>query len=455
MLKDIYGDDMRKLLAKGTLYSKKGFKKLVSEFRKTDYFSERAIVDYQNKKLQKLILHAYDNVPYYNRLFDKLHLKPYDIQTVEDLQKLPILNKSDIQNYIEDLKAINIDSFYKSNTSGSTGKPLTIYKNYDNKLVEMTLMARFNENIGYKIGENQIIFWGVHATEGFEGIKNYIKSILYNQLTINSYGLTDEILSEIAFKIYRNPNVNLRGYTSAIILLVKKMEELHLKTDIKSISVTAEQLFKHNRKIIEDHLGCNLYDQYGCGETNSIAFECDEHNGLHHAFEHSILEVLDDNNDPIEKGDVVITNLDNYAMPLIRYKNGDIVKLSSEKCACGRNSQLIEKIEGRSYDFIRGINGKILHGGFFDDVLLDSGFTEKCRIKDIQIVQTDADELTINYVTDITISNSEKDNLITTYQKYLGPMNIKFKKVDNISLSPAGKKKFVISLEHARNIGIV
>jgi phenylacetate-CoA ligase len=443
---------MKKFIAQRFFFLKKGLNEKINELKKTEYFSEEEIINYQERKLEKLINHSYKNVPYYRDIFFEYRLTPNDIRTIKDLQKLPILGKEDVQNNVERLKAENIKPEFSSTTSGSTGKPLTIYYDYLNKIIEIALMERFNNNIGYNKGDRQLLFWGGHTNTYVDKIKLFLKQIIYNYKLINTYKMSENILEKIAIELTKSPPKNLRGYTSAIYLLAKKMEVLGLYANIDSISVTAEQLFDYQRKAIENHLGTNIYDQYGCGETNSIAFECSEHKGLHHAFEHSILEIVDDFGNPSETGNVVITNLDNFSMPLIRYKNGDIASLSSKKCSCGRNSILIKKIEGRSYDSIIGLNGKIAHGGFFDDVLLDTGFIRSFNIKNIIIIQTEPDELTIEYDTNDNIPDNVKTNLSKIYQRYLGPMRIVFKKVDKFPLTKSGKRKFVISFEEYKKM---
>ncbi len=443
---------MREFIANIALSNKKGLKNKIAEYAQSDFFTTDQIAHYQNNKLKNLIEHAYKNVPYYTSIFNKNGLTPKDIQTVQDLQKLPILEKKDIQNNNDALRAKNSNASYSRTTSGSTGKPLTIDFDAENKVVEMALVQRFNDQIGNTAKDTQLLLWGGHASTFKDKIKSFIKQKVYNYKLIDTYSLSNELLEELALKISKGKYPDLRGYTSAVYMLAKKMEEMGLSVNLNSISVSAEQLFDYYRSDIKLCLGNNLYDQYGCGETNSIAFECNRHVGLHHAFEHSILEVVDHQNNPSETGHIVITNLDNYAMPLIRYRNGDLATLNNAECTCGRNSQLIKKIEGRTYDFIKGLNGKIAHGGFFDDVLLESGFTKKYNIKEIRIIQTNVDELTIEYISDDQVTDESKNNVIAMYQKFLGEMKIVFKEVKKMKLTKAGKRKFIISYEEYQKL---
>ena len=296
---------MRKFIVQRFLSLKKGLNKKIYKLKKTEYFSKEEIINYQNKKLKKLINHVYENVPYYRNIFIKYGLTPESIKTVQDLQKLPILEKKDIQNNAKELKAENIKPNYSRTTSGSTGKPLKIFFDYSNKIIEIALVQIFNYNMGYNIGDKQLLIWGGHENNFRDKIKLFLKQIIYNSKLINSYELSDDLLEKLAIKIAKSPPKNLRGYTSAIYMLAKKMEELGLHTNVDSISVSAEQLFNYQRQLIKKHLGENIYDQYGCGETNSLAFECSEHSGLHHAFEHSILEVEDNFGNKAKTGKII------------------------------------------------------------------------------------------------------------------------------------------------------
>lgn len=443
-----YMQILRKNIAYLLLNRNKEIVKNLKEFEISEFYNKEQIWDYQNKKFLKLIDFVYKNNIFYKKLYIQKGVKLNDIHSIDDISKLPIIEKADIQNNIHEI----VDKSYKNKiyyrpTSGSTGNPLKIYYNEKSKFVEIALSLRFNKEMEFVPGEKQLLLWGGHSVNFYSMIKKTIKQILYNYKLVDTYALDEESLSKLAYQLVNEPPLNIRGYTSAVYLLASKMRDLGLKTNIKSISVTAEQLFDWQRQIIEENFGGKIYDQYGCGEINSLAFECSQHRGMHHAFEHSFLEILDENNNPTQKGDIVLTNFDNYVMPLIRYRNGDIASLSCEKCPCGRESVLIEKIEGRTYDFIKGINGKIAHGGLFDDILLESKFMLNNNIKQIRIIQTKINELVVEYVSDNIINEKDLNEAKNKYQSFLGEMKITFKKVDSINTTKTGKRKFIVSLD--------
>lgn len=439
---------IRKVIANSFFTLKhRGFRAISSELNKTEYYNESQIKNYQNIKLQLLINHAYRNVPFYKELFDKNGIKPEDIKTVEDLKKIPILEKSDIQNNYYNLSANNVPKVYNRTTTGSTGMPLKLLYDKKSKLIEIALMERFSAGIGKAIGSRQIILWGRVNNSRKVRFKQFVQKIFYNIETINVYKLDDKGYSDIAGELSKCPNIHLRGYTNSIYMLACKLSDSKTTVNIDAVSVTAEKLHKFQRDLIEKHLTKNLYDQYGCGETNSLAFECNHHKGLHHAFEHSILEIANDDGSIANKeGAALITNLDNFAMPLIRYRNGDIIKLSDQACTCGRSGLLIESIQGRLYDFIEGTNGVNVHSAFLDHVLDDSGLFSKFKVRELRIIQTRKNELVVQYVSDSKIPLKNFSFFENTIIEQLGKMNFLYVKKVSISNTLTGKHRFVVPL---------
>ena len=420
-----------------------------SIYQITDWYDTEEIELYQYNKLIKLLNHAYNNIPYYRRIFDEYGVHLNNIKCTKDIESIPILTKKDIINNFSDLidKRPKIyKKTFKINTSGSTGNPLTIFKDINTKSITNSLYHRYLYNIGYRFRDKQIILWARHKSGVTGKIKNILKRYLYNIIEFNTYGINDIIIDDIIKEIMKNNDIHIIGYSSAIAYLAKYCQHYNRSFPVKSVSMTAESIPLSDKNIIKNVFGENVYEYYGCGEVNSLAFECSSHLGLHHAFEHSVLELLDSENKINNFGNVTITDLDNYIMPLIRYQNGDIARFSNQICPCGRKSRLIDRIEGRVYDFIKGVNGNIAHGGFFDDVLLDSGISEKYRLKDIQIIQTKYDTLSIFYVSNNSISEKDKNILSSLYQKFLGNMTIDYIHVDKLPIQYVEKKRFVISL---------
>jgi phenylacetate-CoA ligase len=157
-----------------------------------------------------------------------------------------------------------------------------------------------------------------------------------------------------------------------------------------------------------------------------------------------ILELLDDKNEAVSSGKVIITNLDNYAMPIIRYENGDLARLSDKQCSCQRGAPLLKEIQGRVYDVIEGLNGRKVHTGFLDEIFLELGLAEKYQVKELRIVQERIDKLRFEVVADDKFKK-EDEMIITNYiHQYLGEMEIEIIKVKSIPATKMGKRMFVV-----------
>jgi phenylacetate-CoA ligase len=306
--------------------------------------------------------------------------------------------------------------------------------------------------MGYEWGDEILMFWGGQVAKSpLQAIKGKISSIIYNENFFDTYKINDELLSRLVMKIKDRPPMILRGYTSSIYFLATKFLEAGLEMELNAISPTAEKLYKFQRNKIAEAFGENIFDLYGCGETNSIAFECEKHEGMHIGSEHVILELLDDYNERVPSGKVIITNLDNYAMPIIRYENGDLANICDKKCSCKRGSPLIKEIHGRIYDIIEGLNGKKVHTGFLDVIFLELGLTEKYQIKELRIIQEKIDKLKVELVAEDKFKKEDEQLITRTIHKYLGEMEIEFVRVDNIQETKTGKRMFVIPLHANKN----
>ena len=430
--------------------------RLVNDFRKTSFYSVDDISKYQNKKLSALVFEAYKNVPYYKSLFDSLGIKPFDITTVNDLSQLPLLTKDIIRSEKGNMINEKILKFSNKTTSGSTGHPITIRKSISSSTIEIALMNRFLNEIGYKYGDKELFIWGSPNFSQSEFIRNHIRYFLYNKYHFNPYKMDLISIDKLIKKIVKCPPKIIRGYTSAVVLIAKRMIYLNKFKNIDVLTVTAEQLLTDDRQILKKAFGNNIFDQYGSMEIGSLAFECKEHIGFHHAFEHSILEVIDANDSNANEGRVVLTDLDNYSMPLIRYENGDIISKFGNNCQCGRNSIFINKILGRTYDCIKGTNGTIAHGGIFDEILMESGIRKRDQIIQMRIIQIKLNEICVEYISPKELSQESKEIISKKYKLLLGgDIKVSYLKVVRIPPSPSGKIKFVISLEEYQKMQLI
>jgi phenylacetate-CoA ligase len=208
-----------------------------------------------------------------------------------------------------------------------------------------------------------------------------------------------------------------------------------------TIITGAESLENYQRDVIEKAFNCKVTNTYGCREVMLIAAECNKHNGLHTNIDHLVVEIENKHLYQGGQGEVILTDLSNYAMPLIRYKNGDLATVDERACECGLSFPLLKEVNGRILDIIRLNGGKIIPGEFFPHMLKDIKGIEKYQVVqqkvnklDIRlVVNSDYDAFSENYVKE-TISKSFDDDI-----------NVVFDYVDDIEKTESGKTRVTIS----------
>lgn len=431
----------------------KGYNALESldNVRKIQWYSEDKLKKLQYTRLVKLLKNSYANVPYYKNLFNNIGIKVNNNISIDDFQKIPLLDKEMINSNKENL----ISSKYskteltKDTTSGSTGEKLVFYNDEKNGAKRNDYFGesvdlRNREWLGVEIWDKQVWLWG--SQMDISRSKSFMirmKNFIFPTLMLSSYTMFPETMKMYVKKINQYKPKVLVGYASSLYLFSSYLEkEKKSIKGLKGIISSAETLYEYQRDKIENIFGCKIFNRYGCREFGSIAQECDRHNGLHINDEHLFVEILDENGhpcDPGEKGQIVITNLDNYGFPFIRYKIGDIGTFSNNKCDCRRGLTLLEKIDGRTLDVIIGANGNQLVGFLW----LVKGVK---GIKQFQIIQRELGKLILKLIVEKSFTINEKQKLLNRVYYYCGKnMKVNIEVVDEIPLTVSGKQRFVIS----------
>jgi phenylacetate-CoA ligase len=385
-------------------------------------------------------VHAKSSVPYYRDA-----LADIAVRSLGDIATIPFLTKKDIQSNTELLKARGYpaERFIPNSTGGSTGEKLEIYS--DTNTQQAAFIMRGNLWTGWKPGEKQLQLWGEsHDLPKARGAyKKFVAKFVHRNRILSSYSMNEQNMLDYCRIINRHKPQLITGYTSALLLFSRFLLENKLKIySPKGIIGSAETLRQDQREIIESAFRCKLLNRYGCREVGNIAQECGEQNGLHIHVEHLVVEVVDENGRhcmPGETGEIVLTALDNYAFPFIRYKVGDLGALCDRKCVCGRGLPMLESIEGRVWDIIVGANGNRLVGTFW----LVEGVK---GIREYQVIQEHFGHLTIRLVVDRAFSDVEKRLLLDRVKNRCGDeMKVEFQMLDSIPLTEGGKRRFIIS----------
>ena len=421
----------------------------LQKFEKTQYLSLEQIESLQMKKAKNLIKYAYNYVPYYKKIFKSLKLTPDDIQNKNDFEKLPVLTKEDIRNNISEMVSINYkkSDLIVNSTGGSTGENLNFFNDKNRSEIRQAISIRGDKWAGLDIGVKHTYLWGSRFDSSLQNtFKEKLINKLYGSLFLSSYELSDKKMLQYAYKLQKHNSKVLIAYPSSLYELSKFINENKLdKINLESIITSAETLYDYQREYIESTFNCKIFNRYGCREFGPIAQECSEHIGLHVNLEHLLIEFLENNDSESTNGDgrskIIITDLDNYAMPLIRYEIGDIGESLDHSCHCGRNLPLM-LVEGRTFDVIIGKNGNKLGGTFW--TLLFRTYVE--GVKEFQIIQESKDKLNIALIINKNFNSESLTILEIKIKEFCGnSMKIHFLFPNKIDASKSGKRRFVIN----------
>lgn len=422
--------------------------KRARELEKTQWLSPSDLRELQWNKLRKILIHAQTNVPYYRRVFEEAGVDVTDFDSPSDMSQLPILTKDDIHNNLKALVADGVDfsDLKRTTSSGSTGKNVIFYHDKNCRAYLIGAMLRNRKWFDVDIGDLEIMIWGssfdLTAAAKWSGrIKSYLEGVKY----ISAYQMKPDMMMQFINYIRKCHPPMITGYTSALEVYARFMLENNI-TDIrpKAVISSAEMLFQHQRELIEKAFGCKVFNRYGCREFGTIAHEC-KCGSYHISAERVHIETVRKNNctDGLESGELLVTDLDNYGYPMIRYRIGDIAQLddSDSICDCGRGLPLLKDLQGRAFDIIKTSSGRSLPGTFWT-------ILTKCvpGIIQLQIIQKRLDYIIVNLTTDKTFPKDKIPMLVQTMKDYCGQdTDIAINLVGHIEPGPSGKFNFIIS----------
>jgi len=314
------------------------FRKTYKFLKKSQWWSKEQLEEYQLEQLSKLLNHAYENVPYYRRVFDERGLKPGDIKDLNDLQKLPLLTKELVRENLDDLKARNYsdDKFEAVRSSGSTGEPAVFY--YEKGIshaIEWAFMKTQWDRVGYHFRDKCVILRG-HVVDSARQEKFWETALFRRWLVMSSFHLRDDTLPNYIEKIRKFRPKFIQAYPSTITIIAKFMKKNNIDSfpTVKAILCGSENLYPWQRELLEEVFQCKVYSWYGMSEHVVLAGGCEFDSHYHLFPEYGIAELIDVDGNPVTKenlGEIVGTCLHNYIFPLIRYRTNDIATLTPKK----------------------------------------------------------------------------------------------------------------------------
>jgi len=411
----------------------------LNRLKKRLTWSVERLHELRQRKLKELLRYCYDNCRYYREQFDSSGAKPDDIKSFEDLAKLPILEKEVLRDRGEEIISSEMDRscLIRYRSSGSTGIPLELWYLPEERL-----------RMGYTV-TRELFFDGMKPWYSMVNITeprhSAPKNHWYHKLGI---------MNEKFLSVYDDAELNLQrlsdikpqlliGFPSVLTLIgneLRKSGTLNWKP--KLLFTLAEVLTIEDRQCLIQLWGTNPFDLYGANEVGHVAFQCPERNGYHVNIDSVHVEILNGNlpAKPGQRGEVVVTNFDLRAMPILRYRVGDVSEWSDEPCKCGCTFPLIKEISGRSDGFLIGEGGKV-----FPALEVSLLLKPVQGIQQFRIIQESAENIKVEVV-----PTGEKtqyvDQITSLLKSRLGQsICIYITTVDEITREKSGKIRSVIS----------
>ena len=415
--------------------------------QKYDTMSAYDLGKIQKKAFHKMMVHIYDNSPYYNKIYRHLGITPVDISAFRDLCEFPILTKDKIRANIDDILAKNYPQSKRdqSATGGSTGEPLVFWRDYECRDKKQAMNLNFKRWYGYQPGDKQLFFWG--ALQDFDQ-KKTLKSSLAKHLASRTWFVTSRDIESANFeatvKLIRRLSPKLViAYPNIIYAFAKKVAQKNIALKFDTIACSAEQFFDYQREYLIETFKAEVFESYGSREIGTIASECRKHRGMHYFSPGLYLETVDQEGNPAgsQMGKLLVTDLWNYAMPLIRYEIGDMVRMDYSDCPCGCRLPRIAQVAGRVVDTIVKPDGEIIAGQALIKVIRKSELPYKT-----QIIQKKPDQFEIRYESKTEMSPEKKKFIRDNYAKIFNQeVMIEFVKTDKIKREKSGKFRYIKS----------
>ncbi len=366
-----------------------------AEFERNQWLSSDEIHALQWTRLKAVLNHAYDTTDYYRASWNALDIHPDEIRSPADFARVPILEKDTVRKDLSRLVSNKFDlaKMVHGVSGGTTGDPLKFYYDRNSYQRRMAAAMRGDSWAGWSLCGGEFYIWGapVLAGGGFKRFKGQVYHAAQRRYILNSFSMTPETIAAAARAYNRAKMKHVVGYTNAIYEFARQTKEQGIELHPpEGVVTSAEKLYPHQRELIEEVFGAKVFDRYGCREVMMIGAECGHHTGMHTTADNVCIEIARDGElcEPGQIGEVLLTDLHNYGMPLIRYRLGDIASWKGQDCPCGRALPLLKVVEGRMLDMITLPAGRVVPGEFF--VYLFKDYSE---IRQYHVIQEEPDLL--------------------------------------------------------------
>ncbi|HUT76363.1 MAG TPA: phenylacetate--CoA ligase family protein [Polyangia bacterium] len=417
----------------------------------------------QHQRLGDLLRHAHDHVPYYREVLERCGV--VDSSGGVDLTAfatVPFLDKDIIRSRSEDLLSDDLDQrpWFRNYSGGSTGEPVAfVQEQREDSHWSRAVTLLFDEWSGRGPGDRCALLWG--SERDLAGAPSW--RVRYRRrtrriLVLNAFGMTPEHMGEYVKDLNRFRPRQILAYAGSLYELARFIRDGGLSVwSPAGIMTSAESIYPEQRALIESVFRAPVFDRYGSREAGNMACECDHHRGLHVSTPTHLIELLRPDGTlagPGESGEIVVTCFETFAMPLIRYRIGDLATWAEGPCDCGRAWPLLRQVNGRVMDAFETPGGGTIDGCYFT-----MGFFGHDWVKKFQVVQETAQTLRVFIVLlDPATPRERIERDLAHYDEHartvLGPAcRVEYEFVDAITPTPQGKHRYTISKLSTQDAG--
>jgi phenylacetate-CoA ligase len=410
--------------------------------RKNLFLDPKEIERVQVKKLRRLLAFAYDNVPFYHEKLRGVGIKPTDVQKLEDIQKIPLTTKTEIQSTpLNSMVArnVNVEECVKSRTSGSTGLSVTTLASRETDRFNGTMVYRAYFKNGMRLRDKMVVVkdLSAHPVQYRSWVEHF------GLMKTRYISVFDDPRGQAKFFNSEKPDL-IESYPSSLAIIADFYEDI-VTAKPHLVFTLGEFLDKRSRETITRVFQTELYDYYASSEIGLISWECSQHSKYHTNADNVLLEFLGEDGEALaveETGEIVCTNLFNYEMPLIRYNHEDMGAAVAGSCSCGIKLPLMRIEGGKKDDFLLSVDGRVIPPTIF----FPYPFESFENIRQFKVIQEKREMLRIQLVTDAQLHPGIFDKAKKEIQRVFGKdMQVEFEIVPQLAKDSGGKLRKVVS----------
>ncbi|OWW22234.1 phenylacetate--CoA ligase family protein [Noviherbaspirillum denitrificans] len=412
----------------------------------SQWWSPARLKELQLERLQRLLVHAQQHVPYYRELFARIGFRAEDVRSLDDLARLPLLDKAAIRANTDGLRADNARDLARFNTGGSSGQPLIFYIGKERVSHDVAAKWRATRWWNVDIGDAEIVVWGSPIELGAQDTVRALRDRMLRTKLLPAFEMSEAKLDGFLAEIRARRPKMLFGYPSALSHIARHADARGIRMNdlgIRVAFVTSERLYDEQRNQISKTFGCPVANGYGGRDAGFIAHQCPA-GGMHVTAEDIIVEIVGQDGQVLphgESGEIVVTHLATRDFPFIRYRTGDVATLDTKSCSCGRGLPLIREIQGRTTDFVVTHDGAVMHGLALIYILRDLP-----EVKAFKIVQESREHMRVLVVPEHELGKDIAAKIERGFKARLGQdVTIDIEVVSEIPAEKSGKFRYVVS----------